>query len=141
MRTTERPSVGVGVIIVNHGKVLMGKRKGSHGRNSWSFPGGHLELEEPVEDCARREVLEETGVEIKNLRPGPYTNDIFESEHRHYATLYVVADYDSGEVRVMEPDKCERWDWFAWNELPQPLFLPVQNLLQRGFHPFRAPGA
>lgn len=137
MQTTERPGVGVGVIIVKEGRVLLGKRKGSHGQGSWSFPGGHLEFGEPVEDCARREVLEETAVEIGNLRPGPYTNDIFESEHRHYVTVYVVADHHAGEARVMEPGKCEGWEWFEWGALPRPLFLPVQNLLRRGFHPLR----
>ncbi|HSB74589.1 MAG TPA: NUDIX hydrolase [Terriglobales bacterium] len=137
MQKAERPGVGVGVIIVREGRVLMGRRKGSHGHGSWSFPGGHLEFGESVEDCARREVLEETGVKIGTTRPGPYTNDIFESEHKHYVTVYVVADHHAGEAHLLEPGKCERWDWFEWGALPQPLFPPVQNLLRRGFHPLR----
>ena len=74
------PKVGVGVIVVRDGKVLAGKRKNAHGDGAWSFPGGHLELNEGVEECAKREVFEETGARVKNLRQGPYTNDVFEKE-------------------------------------------------------------
>jgi 8-oxo-dGTP diphosphatase len=131
-----RPHVGIGVIIRKGNKVLLGMRKGSHGRGSWSFPGGHLEYGEQVEDCAIREVKEETGALISVIRPGPFTNDIFHEEGKHYVTLFVVADYVSGEVQALEPEKCERWEWFGWNDLPRPLFLPIENLLKTGFNPF-----
>ncbi|MGM5487995.1 MAG: nucleotide triphosphate diphosphatase NUDT15 [Nanobdellota archaeon] len=131
----ERPKIGVGVIVIKDGKVLMGKRKNAHGDGSWSFPGGHLEFNETVEECAMREVSEETGISLKNMRKGPFTNDIFEKERKHYVTLYVVSDFAAGQVTVMEPDKFETWDWFEWNNLPQPLFIPIQNLLQKDFDP------
>lgn len=131
----DRPKIGVGVIVVKDGKVLLGRRKNAHGEGTWSFPGGHLEFNEKIEDCAVREVREETGIKIRNLRRGPFTNDIFEKEKKHYVTLFVVSDFDSGEVRIMEPDRCEKWGWFEWDKLPQPLFTPVQNLLKQGFNP------
>ena len=62
------PQVGVGVLILRDGKVLLGRRKGSHGAGCWSAPGGHLEFGETLEDCAAREVLEETGLKIRNRR-------------------------------------------------------------------------
>jgi 8-oxo-dGTP diphosphatase len=130
-----RPKIGVGVCVIRDNKVLLGKRKGSHGGGSWSFPGGHLELNEDIEACAKREVLEEAGIKIKNLKLGTFTNDIFEKEEKHYVTLYVVAEYDSGEVKIMELEKCEEWGWFEWNNLPQPLFIPIQNLLKQGYNP------
>ena len=133
----ERPQIGVGVCVIKDGKVLFGKRKNAHGEGSWCFPGGHLEFNESVEDCARREVLEETGLAIKNLRLGPYTNDIFEKENKHYVTLFIVADYDSGDLKLMEPEKCERWNWFSWEEPPCPLFLSLQNLAEKNYNPFK----
>ncbi len=132
-----RPKIGVGVIVIKGNKVLLGKRKNVHGEGTWCFPGGHLEFGEKIEECARREVEEETGIRIKNLRIGPFTNDIFREEGKHYVTLYVISDYDSGEVRVKEPEKCERWEWFEWDKLPSPLFLPIQNLLKQGYNPFK----
>jgi 8-oxo-dGTP diphosphatase len=35
----------------------------------------------------------------------------------------------------MEPNKCEKWDWFEWDKLPEPLFLPTINQLKLGFNP------
>ncbi len=133
----ERPKVGMGVAVINDGKVLLGLRKGSHGPGSWSFPGGHLEYGESFEDCAKRETEEETGVQIKNVRFGTLTNDIFEKEGKHYITIYMVADYASGTLTLMEPDKCERWEWFAWDKLPKPLFLCMQHMVDQGFNPFK----
>jgi 8-oxo-dGTP diphosphatase len=131
----QRPKVGVGVFVLKDGKILMGKRKGVHGEGSWSLPGGHLEFNESWDMCAVRETMEETGVTIKNIRFGTVTNDIFQEEGKHYITIYMLSDYGAGEVKNMEPEKCDGWDWFDWNELPQPLFIPIQNLLKTNFYP------
>ena len=133
-----RLKVGMGVIIIKDDKVLLGKRKSSsHGDGYWHFPGGHLEFNEKLEDCARRETLEEAGIQIKNIRMGRiFTNDIFEKEGKHYITVYMVCESDFGEVKAMEPDKCEGWEWFEWNKLPRPLFIPLQNLMKQKFNPF-----
>ena len=133
----QRPGVGVGVIVIKEGKVLLGKRTDSHGVGSFCWPGGHLENWETIEECARREVLEEAGVEVENIRLGPYTNDFFEKEGKHYVTLCVITDWKSGEARVLKKEKMSDWQWFNWNDLPSPLFLSCENLVKSGFNPFR----
>lgn len=132
--TDNRPKIGVGVIIIKENKILLGKRKNAHGDGTWSFPGGHLEFNEEIEACAIREVKEETNISIKNLRKLTFTNDMFEKEGKHYVTLFIIAEFDSGEVKNMEPDKCELWDWFEQDKFPQPLFTPIQNLLKQKFN-------
>ncbi len=132
-----RPKVGVSVIVMKDGKVLLGKRKGAHGEGSWAFPGGHLEFCESLEDCAKREVAEEVGITIKNVKKLTFTNDIFKEENKHYITCFVTSDYDAGEVKNMEPNKCEAWDWFLWNKFPEHLFLALQNLLKENIDPTR----
>lgn len=132
----KRPSVGVGVIIVRGNKVLLGKRKNAHGAGTWNFPGGHLEWAETVEGCAKREVKEETGLTINAIKIGPYTNDFSRKENNHYITLFAIAISQKGTPKVMEPEKCEGWEWFEWDKLPIPLFLPIENLLKQNFSPF-----
>lgn len=131
----DRPKVGVGVIVLHDGKVLLQQRINTHGHGTWSFPGGHLEFGESLEACAVRETAEELGIEIKNLRPVTFTNDVFHDEGKHYVTIYVLAEYAAGTISIRESEKTKQWGWFSWDELPEPLFLPIQNLLKQGYSP------
>lgn len=130
--------VGVGVCITKNNKVLLGKRKNSHGHGTWAFPGGHLEFGETPEQCATRELQEECDVKVVNMRRGPYTNDFFKKDKRHFITIYIIADYKSGEPKLLEPDKCEGWGWFEWDNLPKPLFLTIKNLIKIDFNPMES---
>ena len=125
-----RPKVGVAVVVVKDGKVLVGKRKGSHGTGEWACPGGHLEMVESPEAGAVRELLEETGLKALSYRLGTWTNDIF-AEDKHYITLWVYIDEFEGEVQLMEPHKCDEWRWLSWDELPSDLFLSMRNFIQK----------
>ncbi len=130
------PRIGVGVIIRKDGKILLGKRKNAHGLGSWCPPGGHLEFMESIDDCAIRETEEECGLKIKNLKKAVYTEDFFKEEDRHYITMLVTTDWESGEPELREPEKCQEWKWFSWDELPEPLFLPMKNYIDQGYNPF-----
>lgn len=127
--------VGVGVVVYRDGKVLLGKRKNSHGEGCWAFPGGHLEMMESIDECAAREVKEETGLTLNRVHSGPYSNDRFVASHVHYLTVFAIAESAQGEPVLMEPDKCEGWQWFDWNALPEPLFRSTASLMQMGFDP------
>lgn len=134
-RKVSRPQVGVGVIVLREDKVLLGKRRGSHDAGTWALTGGHLEFGESVEACALRETDEETGLKARILRQGPYTNDVMLAEGKHCVTVFVVANSPEGMAQVMEPGKCEGWDWFGWAELPDKLFTPLKTLVGQGFDP------
>lgn len=129
------PKVGCGVFVIKDGKVLLGKRISKHGEGKWASPGGHLEFGEEPEECARREVEEETGLQIKNIRKAVYTNHLFPETNKHYITLWMVSEHASGDVQLREPEKFERWEWFDWNNLPTPLFTE-EALIKINFNPF-----
>lgn len=135
MDNENRPKVGVGVFIIKDNKVLMGLRKGNHGPGTWCPPGGHLEYAESPEGCAKRETEEECGLSITNIRRGPYTNAVFTETGKHYITLYMIANWKSGDPKILEPEKCEKWDWFEWEKLPKPIFLPITELINNNYNP------
>ncbi|MBI4092482.1 MAG: NUDIX domain-containing protein [Candidatus Kerfeldbacteria bacterium] len=115
------PKAGVGVMVMKVGKVLLGKRKGAHGEGEYAFPGGHLEFGESVVACAKRETREETGIEITNVQFLFFMN-LTRYPGKHYAHIGLIADWQSGEPRVLEPDKSEQWGWYLLDKLPTPLF-------------------
>jgi 8-oxo-dGTP diphosphatase len=127
-----RPGIGILVILKAENCILLGKRKGSHGHGEWSFPGGHLEMGETPIDCGKRELFEETGIDISNLHPLDigYTNDIFYKDNKHYITLYQLYNIQEKLTPILiEPEKCFEWGWFDINNLPEPLFLCIKNYL------------
>jgi len=133
MSSTKIARVGVGVFIFKDSKFIMGKRKGSHGSDTWSIPGGHLEYGETFEDTAKREAIEETDLTVTNVRFAAVTNDYFPKEDKHYITIWVICDYKSGVAKLTEPDKFIEQSWQDFNSLPEPLFLPWHNLLKSEF--------
>ena len=121
--------VGIGVMVVKDGKVLMGKRKGSHGAGEFAWPGGHLEYMESIEECARREVREEAGIEISNVRFLRLSN-LKDYAPKHYVDIGLIADWYSGVPQIMEPDKIECWDWCDMDNLPEPLFKTLPSYFE-----------
>jgi 8-oxo-dGTP diphosphatase len=122
--------VGVAVWIFKDDKVLMGKRMGSHGSGTWSLPGGHVDFGESPVDTVTRETAEETGLTVGRVEPSvdfPYGHKAFPADNKQYITLFFVAEYLGGEPELLEPDKCERWDWFSLDALPSPLFGALED--------------
>lgn len=104
---------------VVHAQVFAGLRRNSHGDGTLALPGGHLEMYETWEECARREVLEETGLAIRNLRFGHVTNDPMEDQGKHYVTIFMMGECVCQDTRPqnLEPHKCHGWDSYGWEEL------------------------
>ena len=125
------PFIGVAVLVWKGDYLLLGQRCDADGSSVWQFPGGHLEAGETVLECAVREAREETGLEIDRAKHAAFSNEMFTSGERQYVTLFVSASSTCAEPRVMEPDKCLSWQWFRYDQLPSPLFLPIINLLKQ----------
>src|SRR5690606_11190536 len=104
----KRPVILVGsvVIVINdENKVLLQRRSYPYG--VWGLPGGLMELTESTEDCARREVLEETGLiigklELVSVSSGPQNFVRAENGDEFYVVtiVYVTKDISGGSLRV-----------------------------------------
>ena len=136
VRTTVRVGVGVIVKVPGAAKIYAGLRKGSHGAGALALPGGHLEMNETWEECAKREVKEEMNIDLDNesIQFAHVTNDIMSDEGKHYVTIFMMGTpvQGSSAPENMEPDKCQGWEAYAWEDLKHyegRLFIPLQHLL------------
>lgn len=132
----DRPKVGVAVAVCRDGKVLLGLRQGGHASGRWGFVGGHLEGGESFEQCAKREALEEAGIALESVSYWTVENVIFNPEQKHFVTIFMIATLPQGqEPQNLEPSKCSKWQWFSWDELPNPLMPGIVQLIEHGFRP------
>lgn len=122
------PQVGAGVVIIEKGKTLLAKRKGSHGNGNWGSMGGHVEFGESPIEAVKREAKEELGIEIGNVKFAICLNMI--KEGKHYLDISFTAEIVSGEPTIQEPDKIEAIGWYSLDDLPSPLFPPVAAVLE-----------
>ena len=121
-----RPQVGVGVVFMREGQVYLARRRGSHGESTWGSAGGHLELGESLEECGRREALEELGVKVGNLRFLCVSNII--AYGKHYVDIEFLGEIGDQEPRPAEGDFSQS-GWFSLDNLPQPLFEAMRYAL------------
>ena len=149
------PRVGVGVVLfcVQSGEILVGTRKGSIGSGQWALPGGALEWKETSSSCAKRELHEETGIDLNEVWHEELHDSLDEGENdddkccfhtcesiiddsNHWITLFrffCVNEKDvKGKEKTMEPNKCEGWKWRRPEEIQEPMFTPLRKLLQSG---------
>jgi 8-oxo-dGTP diphosphatase len=117
------PGVGLGVILEREGRILLGERLGWSGRR-YSIPGGMLDAGESFEEGARREIKEETDLDLIDVRVIAITNNLttYRETGVHHISVVLFSDHFRGELRLMEPEKCAGWSWHDPRSLPEPHF-------------------
>jgi len=118
----------VGVMVWKDGKILLGKRSGKHAPGEYSFPGGRIEYMESFESAVKRETEEESGIKIKNIKFQCIAN-IDRYSYRHDIVTGFLAEWESGEVKTDEEERIGEWNWYDIDNLPSPIFLPTQILI------------
>ncbi|NMB57269.1 NUDIX domain-containing protein [Candidatus Beckwithbacteria bacterium] len=124
----KKPKVGVGAIIVKNNQVLLAKRIGSHGANTWGSVGGHLEYKETPRQALIREAKEELGIQLTKISFLCCTN--FVIEDKHYIDLGFSAQIKSGTPQIKEKHKIAEVKWFDLNKIPKNLFPPIKRYLE-----------
>ena len=118
-RYPSRPVVGVGVVIWRGDNVLMVRRGRSPGEGRWSLPGGGQEIGETVFEAARREVREETALDVEVLGLVDVVNSIRrDGDGRveyHYTLVDVLAEWRAGEAKPL--DDAAEVLWVGLDEL------------------------
>jgi 8-oxo-dGTP diphosphatase len=127
--TEQHTKISVMVMVIKDEKILLGKRKGVHGEDQFASPGGHLEYMESFTECALREIDEECGIEVQNIK-FLFVANIAEFAPKHYCRVGLITKWKNGEPQLLEPESCESWDWYDIDNLPSPLFSSVGQGIQ-----------
>jgi len=104
--TMNRPKLGVSTLVRDTGRVLLVRRGNAPFRDTWSLPGGHVEHGERLAEAAAREVREETGIAVTELRRIDIAEVITGEDHY---VLIVFAANGQGEPRAASDAADARW--------------------------------
>lgn len=116
--------LGVFVVIIDKSKkrILLGKRKNSYHAGTYGFPGGRLDIHESLINCGKRELLEETGLIANNLEYLCVIREL-QGNYNFIHFAYFCNDY-TGIPKVMEKNKCDSWNWYTLDKLPENILQP-----------------
>ena len=114
-----RPIVGIGVVVLKDSSVLLIRRGKPPNIGSWTLPGGAQELGETMEEAARRELAEETGITVGALHLAAAVDSIRRDDSGHVQFHYTIIDY-AGPWQAGEPA--------ALSEVSEALWVPFDRL-------------
>ena len=128
---------GASVIVYRNGKILLQQRQDN---KCWGYHGGRVELGEFVEDAAKRELFEETGltantIELFGVFSGPELHHVYPDGNEVYIidTVYICNDFSGTES--LQAEECLDLQWFDFDSIPTNLSPPIipalKNLLAR----------
>lgn len=132
------------IICVNeNGQLLLGKRTDNH---MWGYSGGAVEIDEHVEDCARRELFEEMGItagklELFYINSGPEAHYIYPNgdEVSNVEVIYICREY-SGDPKPQE-EEIEEIRYFSLNEIVmEQISPPIRQVIRKYIETFAEPG-
>ena len=126
---TASPRVGV-LILNDANEVLLTLRKRLPEAGCWSIVGGKVEFMERLPDAAKRETVEETGLEVTLERLLGVTDHLLPNENDHWVAPVYLARTASGTLRNAEPDKTEAVRFCPLDTLPENLTLTAKNALE-----------
>ncbi len=119
------------MVVTHANRVLFGRRGAGAAAGLWQLPGGWIEPGESPPQAARREVREETGLELAELGFVGVTNNVFAPD-RHSVTLCFEAECIDTAALVTDGG----WQWRDWDEAGEDLFLPLELLRRSRYRPF-----
>ncbi len=135
-----RPKVGLGIFVFNSSsnKFLVGKRIKEE---SFGLPGGKLEYGESFEECAKRELFEETNINIDESRFKYLCsfNCINKELEYHWVEIFMTVHITSEEEKTIvnnEPHKSEDWIWLSFEEIQSlnasnQIFIGLKTFLKK----------
>lgn len=119
-----RPAVTADSVVFCNGSdglsVLLIERANDPFKGCWAFPGGFMDMEENAEDCAKRELMEETGMEVRSLEYLGTFSEVNRDPRGRTITIAYYAVVEKSEV--VGADDASQARWFPIDSIPSLTF-------------------
>jgi len=132
----KKVGAGIGVLIIKDGKVLLGKRNDDaekasselRGEGTWTMPGGKIHFGETIFQAAKRELFEETGMQLISGTIICVNNE--KNNYAHFVTVGILCEKFEGLPETKEPEEITQWEWFSLEDIPENLYEPSKSILE-----------
>lgn len=125
--------VGQGILIFNDNNRVLLMKRGKKAKNEvgwWTKPGGEIEYGETAMESVKREIKEELDVEVEIWGYCMHTDHIIKDDNQHWLAINFLGRIKSGELKNMEPHKCDELKWFNLNNLPEKLVQTTREAIE-----------
>src|SRR3989344_1067549 len=133
MKIRNKAVPAVYILLEQDGKILLGKRCNTgYQDGNYQVPAGHVEEGELPTEAIIRETKEEVNVDL-NLNNLELVHASYRPKHDptgDRVDFFFKAKQWSGEIKNMEPSKCDDLNWFYWNNLPENMTFHVREALE-----------
>jgi len=124
-----KPYTACNVLVIreheNRRQVLLSRRLAGYGKGAYTLPGGKQGPDESLQECAARELWEETGMRILESKPVSSFNFRLPGKPL-VQSIGVLAEKCDGKPKLREPNENTEWQWFDLDRLPAPIFRPTR---------------
>jgi 8-oxo-dGTP diphosphatase len=117
-------SIATDIIVFRNNKteILLIERGNEPFKNMWAFPGGHVEINETFEECAYRELKEETNITDISLKQIEITDTINRDPRSRVISVAFVGELKNNKNVIIAGDDAKNTQWFPLNNLPKMTF-------------------
>lgn len=129
---TSKIFVTVDIVLLKSNSILLIKRLKEPYKDCWALPGGFVEENEDLEEAAKRELLEETSIEINSLEQIGAFGKPFRDPRHHTVSIAFYGETDEHTMAIAADDAKEAY-WFPLNELPD-LAFDHQEIINKAIH-------